>query len=604
MALEINFKVENLEGREIKDAGYIVVDADKNEFHGYTDVDAEGRCNIKVPDGFSQQNQKLRVTVDDFNGDNYDETGTATDWAVATEIYVDFSVTQDGFYVDCSSRTDSYTPWDMGDGNVVEDRNHTYLYKENGTFVITNDDFSFTVVITNVNVFSVEVNGGEITCTPQSGFVGAWSFGDGSGAVDERVTHRYKDNGNYTVTWGDFSVDIVIDFYVYSLLDSLFINTATLLPDVNGSGPWLYGDGLSGQESIHQYGSHGSHLLAYGASERYVDIPAYPMPDPLFTASKTNESPNVVTFTCEEQGNISWDIDNAFYTGGQVVVTFETAGPKEVILYLTDDAGNVGYKRVTLPILMPNVNPIISNISFEAVLLDLTFTATIVDDDLISSYNWTTSDGQTSEEAVPSFLFETEGIHSITLKVVDARGGEAVTTMEFEVNSSYAYGPELVNDAEFNNAVLDSNWNLVSLSDVELVEHEGRSTCHLTALGGSKIGISYEVTNLEIGEVYLMKGVMKGAAFLKYSGDNSGFGLRVGNDYILIAAVGRVDNDKAQLVENRNGTFQTIEFTFTATESEASIYMYIGRGAGTGLDDLEYEASECWVDSISLKKEL
>lgn len=606
MAVEVKFKVENLAGRIIEDAGYVVLDNERETLaKGLGRVDEEGYISIPIKDGYARVGEKVRPTVDDFNGANYDETGTATDWVAVTEVYEDFSVVKKGYYVECRSRTFSTTPWDMGDGNIVDKEDHTYLYRKNGTYTITNSDFSFTVTITGVSVFDVEVNGGEVTCTPQSGFDGAWNLGDGGVISSSKsFVYKYKKNGTYLVTFSEFSKEIVIDYFVEGLLSSLTLNTAVLAPDDAGGVEWAYGDGLNGVSNIHQYSHHGEVLLGYGPSHLYVNIPAFIMPKPVFNISSTYDAPNVLTFTCPDQGDVSFKIKGEIFTGGQITYTFDEASLEDITVYLTDVAGNKGSFTKQFSVSMPNKDPVISDIEFSSDLLELTFTALVTDDvGEALSYQWVSSDGHESTDEFPVMEFSKEGDFTISVTVSDDRGGSSSFVKTINVSSSYAYGPELVPDWEFTSGTLDSKWFDNGSQEVEFVNYEGRDVLSLKTIAGPSANIVLKLTGLNAGKTHRMVGVMKSAAFDKYSPEGSGFSITSGSTGILFKSSGRIYNDNAPLIVDRNGAFETFEFDFVAPDSVLDIIVTIGRQGGE-YNGQTYETSQAWLDSLSLKEEL
>lgn len=446
MSLEVRFKVENL-GVSVKNAGYLMMDSVRNVLQeGFTDIAEDGSVLIPIESKWVEEGEGMRVTIDDFDGSNFMDSGSATDVVEVTLAYVDYSVSQDGIYVTCVTKTLENNSWDMGDGTFIDGDVFTYFYKSNGTFTIKSGSFTQTVVITGVTQFSVTLFENIITCTPQTGVDGKWNFGDGetekTGVVDYEITK----NGSYLISHGGYSTIIDLNYFSEGLIQSVLHNTVNfngllVTDEIN------YGDGRSGYELTHVYPNHGRFLVKSGDKKSYVEIQEYKIPTASFSISLDPNNSSLVTFTGKGGDTYQSLINGVEFDTLNSTYQFPESGYYPYVLNATLVNGNSNQLVETVKVLENNTLPIVS---FETVIneLEVSFTSVVVDDDFEAShlYEWTYNKGEKYElkdyaDPNPVHLYQNPVIpndpqgqtFTVELKVTDNVGAVAIASKEITV---------------------------------------------------------------------------------------------------------------------------------------------------------------------------
>ena len=495
MALELRVQVSSI-NKTVESAGYVVIDSEWNVIEkGQSSIDATGLCVIPVTNDSVELGQKVRPTIDDFNGENFDESGTATDWISVTEVYVDYSVEQRGVYVDCVRETDVFDDWDMGDGTVISESRFTHLYKSNGTYTIKNGDFSYQVTITGVTEFDVILEGNKITCFNQTGFTDPWTFGNGDSSISNNPVYYFYENGTYEVALGDdYSKTIVVDYYTNGLLLSVENNLATFaLPD-DGSTEFSYGDHTTGTDTLHEYPQGGKYLVEIGDNRFFVTIEDSVVPYlgfPEVTAGSPDSTQLHFQFPSATDGvSYKWIIEGADYFTETVdhAVDFTEDDPQSKTIewscVITDDVGNTDYyydqeflvEQENLP---PTADIFITKsarqVNAKAINVeDLDGSASSV------KYLWYMGDNYTgtyiegnsiSDEIV--YEYEESGDYqdvTVTLKVTDSRGGTSIAEQNIRVYDEEQLGENLIANGDISDPDDYSGFQTGSAS-VEIVEN-------------------------------------------------------------------------------------------------------------------------------------
>lgn len=459
MALEIRFKVENL-GVAVEKAGYTVIDSVRTEVeNGFTSIAEDGSCVIPITSKWVGLNERLRVTVDDYDGSNYLLSGSATDWVRATEVYVDYAVIQNGVFVTCRNQSNTTTPWDMGDGVVLAEVNPTYLYKKNGIYTITSGDFSVEVTITGVTEFSVTLTGNVVQCYKQSGVAGVWDFGDGVTSELDNTSYTFYENGIFTVSHGGYSVDIVVDYYTEGLIKSIDRNVATF-QFTNGEPQGTvidYGDNTSGTEKVHQYAQSGVYLVIAGNSRAYITVQKRVMPAVGFNVLVSEADSAIVTF--KMYGALSYSMaingDSIYLDEGEDEYTkdFNVLGAGDYLVECraVDSNSNVGLKARVVKVQMNNVDPVINSITASSTRLIANFFIDATDDeDLAFDWSFNSTPPQTSRVQNPEITFVAEELVTGTCIVSDGRGGVVTGSVDIDIKDHLDVGgQEFVVDGDF-----------------------------------------------------------------------------------------------------------------------------------------------------------
>jgi len=511
--LEINGMRSNLEG-----ATYLVLKLASGEWSllesGVVDILINTEFTIPLSSSGINEFDEVMVVVTDCNGNNYSTAGTATDFIRVSEVYKDFSVVplQD-FFVQCENRTLAYTPWDMGDGSILTEEDPFYMYRDNGTFTISNDDFSQDVVITGVTKFSVILEGNTITCVKQSGTEGAWDFGNGDGDINDNTEYVYYENGIYTVTYGGFTETITVDYYT-DMVDRIEGNIVYFNRPIGADGLISTGDGMTEVVDSHEYAIHGRYIVAVDGYFDVVVLGGAVLPNYSFYTSTDPDDTGIWTFTALGQASAyKYTIGDFVSTTNPLVFDFNTLGGGEYKVELVGRAsnGNSGsYERV-VTVLLENTAPIIYGVSVETDQLAATFS---IDDDVITSgeeysYLWVGSNGQTStdkEGVITSFESET---YTVYCKVTDNRSPALSTiseTLEVTVSDAQSEGPNILLENNANLANMDSDVNgLINrfrYLDPTFSNGEAKVTYSSTGSLG-RIMIFTETLGLELGEKYI-----------------------------------------------------------------------------------------------------
>jgi PKD repeat protein len=588
MAFELIAKITNL-GRSVNNAGYTLMDGTRKILQeGFTEIDADGYVLIPITSQWVTSNEYLRLVIDDFTGDNYEETGTAVDWIRVSEVYVDYSVVQSGYSVKCTNRTGSEFPWDMGDGTVVDSLNPTYVYKTNGTFTITCDDFSQEVTITTVNIFSVVVDGNTISCSPQSGVNDTWFFGDGNTSDEVSPTHTYYENGEYTVTNGEYSAVITIDYYTDGIVDSIVSNKVVLVRPDGETGDWSYGDGTTGQSDEHEYSQYGRYIIKIGDLVNAVTLSNKERPVCSFIVSPDEVEENRVTLSASGGKTYRWLVDGVTYNTSVVVHVFDVAGLYEIACTALNEDG-VGDTVVrNVQVFTSNTAPT-GELTYTKDMLEVTFSANAfdVDGDAVT-YAWSFGDGTTSTEASPIHTYPEPAVKSdpegqefvVTCTIEDARGLSVVLEETIRVYDDFIYGENILVNSEFNDGVLGI-WDPYAV-DLTYMTDEGRDVLHVINNASNNTGTNAllrQQLSLEVGKKYKLKGTTK---TLYNSGSPCSVSVRDNNTYT------------GALFATEYGVYQELESTFTALTVNPVLWVQARR----------YGEGEIYVDRIEIREQL
>ena len=579
MALEIVFKIAELE-KAVETAGYLVIDSASNIVEqGTTSIDVNGKAIIPITSEYIELGEKVRPTIDDFTGDNFDESGTATDWIEVTEVYVDFKVEQNGYTVECRNQTGTYDSWDMGDGKVLDEENPTYIYLKNGTYTITNGSFSQTVTVDNVTEFDVVVEGNKITCTRQSGFTGSWSFGDGGVDEDKDTEYTYLVNGTFEVSFGIFSKTIVIDYYSETLVESVNANKVIFSIIENSDSDYNYGDNEQDSLRTHEYNQHGKYLAEIDEERQFVNIESIGFPTPSFTVNKDINDSSLLTFVGQGGDDYEFTIDGNVYNESSVTHQFEKADNYTVSLLASFNNGNSRHISTTLEVLKNNVAPT-AFITTETNTLSVTFNANVEDLNFNEShtYHWIIykENGEIEKQLFtiePTYVFESPEVYQdpdgqtfdIECTVTDRRGSSVTVYKTITVYDFSELGNELLINTDFTTSNVEEYILQGCTSDIDT--NEGVIT--LTAVDGGNNRLEIiPSTPLVDGKIYVL------TIDAKQGSSSTGS---------LFNWAGIVDDGSLSSSIKFTSEFESIEFEFTVADASAfkgRVYVNTSGSAG------------------------
>jgi PKD repeat protein len=201
--------------------------------------------------------------------------------------------------------------WDLGDGNTSSDQNTTHIYLNPGSYIVSlnvTDNTSLYGVISKTIIINVAPQA-NFTFQPSSPYTEdtiqfndttvdtygelinwSWDFGDGTSSHLRNATHRYTDNGTYTVTLNvidnctamDTKQKVItvlntrpyVNFTYFPSnptdLQTILFNDTTM--DCDGiimNWTWDLGDGtvLYDQNISHQYSDNGTYQVILNVTD-------------------------------------------------------------------------------------------------------------------------------------------------------------------------------------------------------------------------------------------------------------------------------------------------------------------------------------------------
>lgn len=440
MALKIDLEVNGLT-KNLVDATYLVLKRISGKWvlieSGILDVPYDESLSIFVTDSALYEFDDVMVIITDCDGSNYSTAGTATDFIHVSEVYKDFSVVPlNDFFVQCDNRTLAYTPWDMGDGTILTEEDPFYMYRDNGTFTISNADFSQNIVITGVTKFSVELEGSVITCTKQSGTEGEWAFGNGDTDENDTVTYKFYENGTYTVEYGGFSKTIFVDYYT-DMVDRVEGSVVFFNRPNGATGEIYYGDGTSGLEDSHEYAQHGRYEIELDGYHGILNLVAEVSPNISVTHETSSVDSGVLEFTAVGAESFEFIINDETFDTNPIIYDFNKIGAGSHVIRCIGSNGNntKGVYEYEVIVQLNNVAPVINSISYKTNLREATFT---IDDDSaeasaageLYTYKWVFGNGFLSTEKEPTITSTVDEEYTAYCEVTDNRTPALTTKSE------------------------------------------------------------------------------------------------------------------------------------------------------------------------------
>lgn len=389
--------------------------------------------------------------------------------------------------------------WNFGDGNstIVTSPMITHVYSENGTYVVTlmvtdNDaataSSSSTKTVLNrppVAAFTyspftpytsqpVTLDAAE-SYDPDGSIVNyRWSFGDGNitTITNQIVTHKYADNGVYTVTLtvadndgatgvSSASITVLNRAPVASFTESTtsvltgevisFDASASYDPDGTITNYfWDFGDGknATGVTAAHAYIDNGIYTVTLtvkdndGAIKSATATKTVQNRHP--TASFTESATTVLTGTAigfnasssyDADGTIVtyfWNFgDGTNATGATASHAYNDNGVYTVTLTVTDNDGATSTTTATKTV--TNRSPIAAftesaTTVYTGEAIYLNASASYDPDGSIISYFWSFGDGKNATGITVNHAYADNGFYSVTLTIKDNDGGTASAT--------------------------------------------------------------------------------------------------------------------------------------------------------------------------------
>jgi PKD repeat protein len=342
-----------------------------------------------------------------------------------------------------------------------------------------------------------------------------WEFGDGNTSWKQNATHRYADDGNYTVnltvtddanltntTSKIIKVANVLPMANFAWLpefptDLDAINFTSISKDLDGiivNWTWDFGDGnvSYGKNVSHQYADSGTYNVTLtvedddgatnSTSKDIIVLNINPIADfswnpPIpktgttitFNASSSTDADGII-----ELYEWDWNNDGIYdesRTSPTATHSWSDDGDYEVTLRVIDDKGANGTKTKTVTV---ENRPPIADFTFTPSNPEpretVSFSSNSYDPDgFISKYSWSFGDGTSSSFPNPEHIYSDNGIYYVGLTVWDDDNASSTKWKIINVNippiANFTYSPDRPTDLDtitFNDTSVEIDGNIVS----------------------------------------------------------------------------------------------------------------------------------------------
>jgi PKD repeat protein len=397
-----------------------------------------------------------------------------------------------------SQNANSYR-WDFGDGSPIDtSENPTHTYTQPGTYTVT-----LTATGANNLTHSAQANISvaprpapplsNFTAQPTEGsapldvtftnlssgdqITSSWDFGDGQTLQtnESTVTHRFEQNGTYTVTLrvtgqGDPSTSTQT-ITVTDRVQAAFRWGALTDPPGLGVGfqdqstgqivswTWNFGDGANSNERnpSHTYNAAGTYTVRLRVTgddgvtsdaEQSITV-SEPLPDaPVANFTATVDALRV-SFTDSSTGQVdtyTWDFGDGTASNERNPVHDYAAGGTYTVRLIVENEGGSSEVSQQITVAPPPPDAPVSSFTFNATDLTVAFTDTSTGE--IASWFWDFGDGTTSNEKSPTHAYQQGGTFTVQLTVGNTGGSDTseqdvtvdaplalpVANFDFEVN--------------------------------------------------------------------------------------------------------------------------------------------------------------------------
>jgi PKD repeat protein len=416
---------------------------------------------------------------------------------------LDFRATHDWAGGDTNPANYSYA-WDFGDAGVSNARNTTHAFADDGAYLVRlvvdhvsgeREVAQVPVVVANVAPSIGAAGSGanpsdegssvtfSATCTDPSAqdtVSYAWSFGDGGNTTGSSPSHRYADDGNYTVQLACFDEDggLTTTSFTQAVnnvapavvssgsspnpsAEGQVVNFTADCSDVgdfdNLTFEWDFGDGSStatGANVSHTYIDDGNYTVTLTCTDTGggVDTDAFAQVvdnvAPAVGALQSGVNPSdegapvLFTASCTDVGVLdtvtyTWDFGDgsAQASGASVNHTFLDEGDYNVTVTCDDGQGGVtvGDLLQTVLNVAPTAHIVAVNTSLEGA--SVSFGALASDPGVLDTltYVWDFGDSSSATGPNVSHVYRDNGLFTVTLTVSDPAPASTIVVTSIQV---------------------------------------------------------------------------------------------------------------------------------------------------------------------------
>ncbi|WP_031427815.1 PKD domain-containing protein [Flavimarina sp. Hel_I_48] len=392
--------------------------ADGSELPSWMEIDDKGNLLGAVPED-ADPSYVLTITAKDLNGllvtenalINVNSAPEAVIAATPLKGQSPLEVTFTGENSTDNGDLLSYL-WDFSDGETSEDVNPVHVYNELGTYnaklTVTDEngleDSAIITITVAENVAPLALASADLIegqAPLKVNFTGdnssddlaitnyQWNFGNDQTSEEINPTYTFEESGVYEV-----SLTVTDE---KGLFDSQFL---TITVNENTAPIAIASADLTEGKVAHTVN---------------------------FSGDASTDDVEIVTYSWDFGNGTSSDEMNPQYT-------YETEGTYEVTLTVADDRGVENTSNAILISVLPaNTAPVAiaeADVTSGAIPLAVQFTGSNSQDDSeVITYFWNFGNGDTSDEANPSYVFSQPGNYTVVLVVEDEEGQFGVATL-------------------------------------------------------------------------------------------------------------------------------------------------------------------------------
>ena len=379
------------------------------------------------------------------------------------------------FFSDLTTNSPNTWNWDFGDGNNSVQQNPTHIYLLDGFYnaMLTSSNIfgcidSVTIGVT-VNPLPTAIFSFDTVClNTTTSFIDNsintvswnWDFGDGNIAINQNPTHLYANAGTYAVQLITTNVFGCSDTTIHNSIvrpnptalfvaDTVCFGVPTTFTDNSLGIPvnwdWTFGDGNTAntQNVMNTYTQDSTYTVqlivsnVFGCADTVSNsVIVLPQPTAAFS----------VTLACAKQQSVFVDASLGFPTnwqwdfGNGNTSTMQNpnniyllGGTYNVQLIIGNGAGCSD--TIITPIsvsTVPTPDFFADTVCFGNVT---TFTNTVIDSVGIAFYDWDFGDGNTSNSANPTYIYQAPGTYNVVLIATNVNGCDSSITIPVIVNS-------------------------------------------------------------------------------------------------------------------------------------------------------------------------